>query len=227
MNIKEVIKRQFGYCNAIAEDILANGKTKEAQEYAQQFAEIESPLVGGTDAEWIRINWGDIYIFLHDDESSWYQLDGLGEYGGELINAESVSEFMSKLEKVTDEEILDHSYMENNNGDYSEYAPKGYFPFVCRAFSCEKKEGDGNKKYEIEITYSFDDGIESMGYFNTPEEAYERMCQVAATEAYVQGSEFFPEQNCIVYFHPSEKRIALHYLSDDEWCYYRINEMED
>ena len=89
------------------------------------------------------------------------------------------------------------------------------------------KEGDGNKKYEIEITYSFDDGIESMGYFNTPEEAYERMCQVAATEAYVQGSEFLPEQDCIVYFHPSEKRIALHYLSDDEWCYYDLKELED
>ena len=83
-----------------------------------------------------------------------------------------------------------------------------------------------NKKYEIEITYSFDDGIESMGYFNTPEEAYERMCQVAATEAYVQGNEFLPEQDCIVYFHPSEKRIALHYLSDDEWCYYDLKELE-
>ena len=78
------------------------------------------------------------------------------------------------------------------------------------------------KKYEIEITYSFDDSIETMGYFDTPEEAYERMCQLAATESYVQGSEFRPEQECTVYFHPFEKEIDLHYLSDGEWCYYRV-----
>lgn len=132
MNLKEVIKKQFDYCNAIAEDIIANGKSKEVQEYAQKYAEIESPLVGGTEAEWIRINWGDIYIFIHDDGTFWYQLDGLGEYNGELIDAESVSAFMTALEKVTDEEILDHSYMEGDNGDYSEYAPGEYVAYPGR-----------------------------------------------------------------------------------------------
>lgn len=84
--IKENLIKQFNYCNAIAEDILQNNKSKEIQEYAKRFAEIESPLVGGTDAEWIRINWGDIYIFLCDNGDVGYQVDPIGEYGGELID---------------------------------------------------------------------------------------------------------------------------------------------
>ena len=86
--------KQFNHCNAIAADILDNNKSKEIQEYAKKFAEIESPLVGGTEAEWIRINWGDIYIFLCDDGNIRYQVDPLGEYGGELIdmwNCERIS----------------------------------------------------------------------------------------------------------------------------------------
>lgn len=78
--------KQFNHCNAIAADILDNNKSKEIQEYAKKFAEIESPLVGGTEAEWIRINWGDIYIFLCDDGNIRYQVDPLGEYGDELID---------------------------------------------------------------------------------------------------------------------------------------------
>ena len=38
--------KQFNHCNAIAADILDNNKSKEIQEYAKKFAEIESPLVG-------------------------------------------------------------------------------------------------------------------------------------------------------------------------------------
>ncbi len=86
MSLKENLVKQFNYCNAIASDIISNGKTKEIQEYAKQFAEIESPLIGGTDAEWIRINWGDIYIFLCDDGKIGYQVDPIGSYGGELID---------------------------------------------------------------------------------------------------------------------------------------------
>lgn len=129
MNVKEVIKRQLEFCNAIAQDIIANEKSKEVQEYTQQFAEIESPLVGGTEAKWIRINWGDVYIFIHDDGSFWYHLDGLGEYGGELIEADSVAEFLDKLEKVTEAEIFSHSYMEGADGDFSEYLPGEYIPY--------------------------------------------------------------------------------------------------
>ena len=64
--------KQFNHCNAIAADILDNNKSKEIQEYAKKFAEIESPL--------------DIYIFLCDDGNIRYQVDPLGEYGGELID---------------------------------------------------------------------------------------------------------------------------------------------
>lgn len=84
--LKENLIKQFNYCNAIAEDILQNNKSKEIQEYTKKFAEIESPLVGGTDSDWIRINWGDIYIFLCDNGDVGYQVDPLAEYGGELID---------------------------------------------------------------------------------------------------------------------------------------------
>ena len=84
--LKVNLIKQFNYCNAIAEDILQNNKSKEIQEYTKKFAEIESPLVGGTDADWIRINWGDIYIFLSDNGDVGYQVDPLAEYGGELID---------------------------------------------------------------------------------------------------------------------------------------------
>lgn len=84
--LKNNLVKQFYYCNAIANDIIKHNKSKEIQEYAKQFAEIESPLVGGTYADWIRINWGDIYIFLCDDGHIGYQVDPLGEYGGELID---------------------------------------------------------------------------------------------------------------------------------------------
>ena len=85
--LKANLIKQFNYCNAIANDIIEHNKSKEIQEYAKQFAEIESPLVGGTDADWIRINWGDIYIFLCDNGSTGYQVDPLGgTYGSELID---------------------------------------------------------------------------------------------------------------------------------------------
>ena len=53
--LKNNLVKQFYYCNAIANDIIKHNKSKEIQEYAKQFAEIESPLVGGTYADWIRI----------------------------------------------------------------------------------------------------------------------------------------------------------------------------
>lgn len=85
--LKANLIKQFNYCNAIANDIIEHNKSKEIQEYAKQFAEIESPLVGGTGADWIRINWGDIYIFLCDNGSIGYQVDPLASYyGNELID---------------------------------------------------------------------------------------------------------------------------------------------
>lgn len=108
MTIKEMVIKQFNYCNAIATDIIANNKSKEVQEYAKQYAEIESPLVGGTNADWIRINWGDIYIFLHDNGSIEYQLDPIGEYGGELIDVYgSLAEFIQEIDLLDEDKIQD------------------------------------------------------------------------------------------------------------------------
>ena len=84
--LKDNLIKQFNYCKAIASDIIEHNKSKEIQEYAKQFAEIESPLVGGTDVDWIRINWGDIYIFLCDNGNVGYQVDPRGVYGSELID---------------------------------------------------------------------------------------------------------------------------------------------
>ena len=128
MTLKEATVKQFEYCKAIAEDILANGKSKEVQEYAKKYAEIESPLVGGTDAEWIRINWGDIYIFLHDNGNINYQLDPHGEYGGELIDVQNEKEFWELFDKFSEDELVEHHYTFNEDGDYSEDCPKEYLP---------------------------------------------------------------------------------------------------
>lgn len=124
MTLREVIKKQFEYCLSIKDDILRNGKSKEVQEHAMKYAEIESPIVGGTDAEWIRISYGDIYIFLDDDGGECYQLDPLGEYGGELINVTSVNEFYNKFAEISDEKLEEYHYEICDDGNYSEDLPK-------------------------------------------------------------------------------------------------------
>lgn len=97
VSLKEWLMMQFNYCNAIASDISEHNKSKEIQEYAKQFAEIESPLVGGTDEKWIRINWGDIYIYLYEDGRIRYQLDTLGGYGSELIDTFDSRSFTAEI----------------------------------------------------------------------------------------------------------------------------------
>lgn len=90
------------------EYLLANNKSLEAQKeirdnrrYDGFLIEIESPLVGGTDADWIRLCYDDVYLFLHDDGTEWYQLDPLSEYGGELIDVMSYDDFVSELKSIT------------------------------------------------------------------------------------------------------------------------------
>ena len=126
VTIKEMVKQQFNYCKAIADDILANRKSKEVQQYAQGFAEIESPLVG-VDVDWIRINWGDIYIFIHDNRNIEYQLDPLREYGGEMIDVYSEEEFWEQLDTLTDDEIINNHYCKWD--DYETDCPGKYVPF--------------------------------------------------------------------------------------------------
>lgn len=71
------------------------------------------------------------------------------------------------------------------------------------------------KKYEIEITYSFDSSIETMGYFDTPEEAYERIGQVVAIVCL--------GYDCQVYFRSLKKEVDVHF-SNNDWRYYRVKE---
>lgn len=67
------------------------------QEYVKQFAQIESPVADGTDVDWIRINWGDIYIFLYDNGSIRYQLDPHNGYGNELIDTFERGRFTAEI----------------------------------------------------------------------------------------------------------------------------------
>lgn len=107
---KENSIEQFEYCYTRMEDIIKHHKSLEIQEYAKQFAEIESPLVGGTEAPWIRINWCDIYIFLCNNGDIIYQVDPFGEYGGELLDKKNYSKesFIAEILKLeSEEELLD------------------------------------------------------------------------------------------------------------------------
>lgn len=103
MLLKEKIIKEFNYCNAIANDIINNHKSKEIQEYAKKFAEIKSPLIGGTSEDWISISWGDVYIFLCDNGYIGYQVDPTGGYGKPLIEVwgcteeEAKEEFMKEV----------------------------------------------------------------------------------------------------------------------------------
>ena len=77
--------------------------------------------------------------------------------------------------------------------------------------------------YGIEISYSWGDCEDGLyEEFKTEEEAFKKMCELAAKEAYVQNEEFLDTHTCVVYFNAYEKEIDLHYNSDDTWCYYRI-----
>ena len=138
IKVKEAVLSQFNYCRMIAENIIEHGASEEIIKYVKKFAEIESPMTGEIDVAWIRINWGDIYIFIYMDEDAWrkngtinltgkmcYQFDPCVAYGAELIDTESISEFMEKLDELTEEEILKHHYVE----DYSDDVPKAYIPY--------------------------------------------------------------------------------------------------
>lgn len=82
--------------------------------------------------------------------------------------------------------------------------------------------------YGIEISYSWGECEDKLyGRYITKEEAFKKMCYMAAEEAYVQNEEFLEERTCQVYFDASQFKIDLHYDYDDTWCYYRIKEVEN
>lgn len=142
MTLKEILIKQFNYCNEIAKDILANEKSAVVQEYAKQFAEIESPLVGGTDCEWIRINYGDIYIFLHDDGNIEYQLDPYGQYGAEIIDVYSEEEFWVVFNALD---------INENDENYSRAYPDEYIPIKRINKDMMRRIGIVMKALDVEI----------------------------------------------------------------------------
>ena len=82
--------------------------------------------------------------------------------------------------------------------------------------------------YGIEISYSWGDYEDNLyGRYITKEEAFEKMCYMAAKEAYTQNGEFFEENTCQVYFDASQFKIDLHYDYDNTWCYYRVKKVKD
>lgn len=105
---KDRIIRNMKYLLDAREYLLAHNKSLEAQteikhnrKYNGLLIEIESPLIGGTNADWIRLQYDDVYLFLHDDGTEWYQLDPLSQYGAELIDARSYEEFVEELNAIT------------------------------------------------------------------------------------------------------------------------------
>lgn len=166
--------------------------------------------------------WITVYkdtIMQHDDDWNLSDIQ---------VTEEFAKQYFDECKKDSDcgwksyEKFMDN-FTADDTEDFYEYAKKH------KAIIKIEHMGNigGKKKYEIEITYSFDGSIETMGYFDTPEKAYERMWEVAATEAFVQGEEFLPNGDCQVYFYPLERKIDLHYSYDNSWCYYRVKRIEE
>lgn len=148
--VKSNIKKRFKYCKAIADDIIKYNAMNDIIAYAKEWAEIESPMTEETDAPWVRINWSDIYIFIHMDEDAWYddgvikftgkvnyQLDPFGGYGGELIDVDNVDAFMEELKNLN---LNEDEFVRNNyDGDLGEddiynAVPKNLYVTYCGAF---------------------------------------------------------------------------------------------
>lgn len=143
--LRETILEQFNYCNEIADDIIRHNASKEIIKYAHNWAEIESPVSKDIDmpkeidAPWVRICFGDIYIFMFLDEDALdkedkviltgqmrYQLDGFGEYGGETIDVDSKEKWMERFNELTDEELLEQHLEVFDDDDYSCQCPIKY-----------------------------------------------------------------------------------------------------
>lgn len=125
------LKRVADLCYSIAEDILKNGRSLEVQRYAQGYVEIESPMVGGTDADWIRINFGDVYVFLHDDGTVGFDLDPYAAYGAELISVNDLS--VDEFKLLVAEYVTKNGYEWELGDEIPEYVP------FCE---CHGKDGE-------------------------------------------------------------------------------------
>ena len=92
----------------------------------------------------------------------------------------------------------------------------------------ENTEAGNAGEYGIKIAYSWGDeeDINQYGTFATEEEAFQKACELAGKEAYVQNEEFLEEKTCTVFFDAANKGIDLRYDHDDTWCYYRVEKVE-
>lgn len=82
---------------------LATQKKVQAMKYEGFCPEVESPELENTGGDWIRLNYEDCYLFLHEDGTVEYQYDPNHGYGGELIVAythEAFHKALSELENI-------------------------------------------------------------------------------------------------------------------------------
>ena len=139
--IKGVIRKQFEFCNLIAEDIILHNASGDIISYVKKWADIEIQMSGKTDASWIRVNFGEIYIYVGLDEDAFvngkikvsdnikYVLDD-GD-AGSLIFTNSVRDFLTKLENLLSNKI-EESFWDIGVGSDCGYfgdTPPKYIPF--------------------------------------------------------------------------------------------------
>ena len=79
-----------------------------------------------------------------------------------------------------------------------------------------------NLFYKIKISYSWGDEEPERDEwkFDTKDDAWKKMKELAINEAEIAGSENDSEIG--LKFNKEAGKIDLHYFYDDEWCYYKI-----
>lgn len=113
MTIKELIIEEMNFLCLMRDILKAKGKSvgtinelRGMMHYGYS-PEIESDITGETDAEWVRLNYGDCYLFILDDGTEWYQYDPVGCYGAELIDVKSYDDFIKALSELDENLIVE------------------------------------------------------------------------------------------------------------------------
>ena len=73
VDMRIIWKAQLDLCKAIADDIIKHNASKEVCEYADGFAQIESPYDtrgGWYGNDFIRVNFGEAYCYIDIDEDN-------------------------------------------------------------------------------------------------------------------------------------------------------------
>ena len=95
-------------CSKAAQMEIRNDKL-----YDGFLVEIESAVVGGTNCDWIRLCYDDVYLYFHGEDilsetKESYEYDPYGEYGAELITADTHEDFLRQLDEISED--LEHHY---------------------------------------------------------------------------------------------------------------------